>query len=324
MYSDGHSVRLELEGLAPGHEVVSFVRFDNAVGQALIPQLEVYSEYPYGTVSDGQFIRYLPGAKVVSKPLGSETAVGQSCEKVLVTVSYKGDTYSSIEWRSRRFRGFVVKSQDAGGQWSTEHRNVRLGAQSPSLFEIPVGHTRIAYSRDWAAVSRQMDFAESMTDSIAIAKRVGLRVLESKKLSLPEDDPYVGSVAFSDPVTKTPIVEPLGGFEFTGIGLPAPILLSPANGSVFDRPARKIELRWKCVPNAAAYYLRVVILPTDAKETGYWAIDRGLMYIQQSTRETKFAFELGEARPGRWQVWPVDAHGNPGAPSPWSTFEFNQ
>jgi hypothetical protein len=193
MYSDGHSVRLEFQGLLPGQKDIGFVRLDDAAGQALIPLMQAYSEYPYGTASDGQFICYLPDAKVESKPLGSELSEGQRCDKVLVTVSYKGNTYSSIEWRSRRLRGFVVKSQEADGQWSTEYRNVRLGAQSTSLFQIPVGYTRIAYSRDWTAVSTQMNFVEEMTDEIAIAKRAGLRVLETRRLSLPEDNPYVAS-----------------------------------------------------------------------------------------------------------------------------------
>src|SRR5208283_1168440 len=324
MYSDGHSVRLEFQGLVPGRKDIIFVRLDNAVGQALIPLMQAYSEYPYGTASDGQFIRYLADAKAESKRLGSELAEGQICDKVLVTVSYKGNTYSSIEWRSRRLHGFVVKSQDADGQWSTEYRDLRLGAQSTSLFEIPVGYTRIAYSRDWTAVSTQMNFVEEMTDEIAIAKRAGLRVLESRKLSLPEDNPYVGSVTFRDPVTRSPIIDPKGGLEFTGLGLAAPIVLSPADGSVFARPARNIEFRWEPVSGATAYYIRVVILPAAGKETGYAEMDKGLTYIQQSTRETRFALELSGARPGRWQVRPIDADVKLGGSTPWSTFEFSQ
>ena len=324
IYSDGHSVRIELEGRLPAKNEISFVRLDSGVGQALGPFMSAYIEYPYGNSSDAQFVRYLPDAKVRSRSLGSDLVDGQSCEKVSIMASYRGNTYSSIEWRSHKLNGLVVRSQDADGQWSTEYRNVRLGTQSASLFEIPASYTRIAYSRDWRAVSTQINFAEETSDEIAIAKRAGLRVLEHTRV-LPEDNPSIAEVQFSDPVTKSSIVDPTMDPDTPWPPrLPAPSPQSPENGTVFDRAPHKVELRWNPVADAAAYYIRVVILPMNSSETAFWAIDRGLTYVQTSTRENKFAFELDDARPGRWQVRAVDTHGALGKPSAWSTFEFRQ
>ena len=324
IYSDGHSVRIELEGRLPAKNEISFVRLDSGLGQALVPFLLAYIEYPYGNSSDAQFVRYLPDAKVQGRSLGSDIVDGQSCEKVSIIVSYRGDTYSSIECRSHKLNGLVVRSQDAEGQWSTEYRNVRLGTPSPSLFEIPKSYSRIAYSRDWRAVSTQMNFAEETSDEIAIAKRAGLRVLEHTRL-LPEDNPSIADVQFSDPVTMNGIVDPMMDPEIPRLPLlPAPSPRSPENGEVFDRAPHKVELQWSPVTGAAAYYIRVVILPVNSSETAFGAIDRGITYVQTSTTENTFSFELDHARPGRWQVRAVDSHGALGKPSSWTTFEFRQ
>ena len=101
IYSDGHSVRIELEGRLHTQNEISFVRLDSGLGQALIPFMSAYIEYPYGNSADAEFVRYLPDAKVQSRSLGSDLVDGQICEKVLIMASYRGNTYSSIEWRSR-------------------------------------------------------------------------------------------------------------------------------------------------------------------------------------------------------------------------------
>jgi hypothetical protein len=322
IYSDGHSVRVESPGHLPNQEDVTFVRLDSGLAQSLIPQMHSYSEYPYGAPEDAQFIRYLPGAKVESKSLGTERLDRQNCDKVSVTVIYNDQAYSSTEWRSVKLNGFVVKSRAADGQWSAEYTNIRLGAQSASLFLVPERYARLTYSQDWTAALRQIKFAEELSDQIAIAKRAGLRIFRDELLSLPEDNPSMAGVGFIDPIRSTSIVGPTIDVDSGLPGLPAPSLRLPESGKVFDQPTRKVTLKWNSVPGAVTYYLQVVILPVDGKETGYGAMDKGLNYIQQSTKETTFAFDLDRARPGRWRVRAVDSRGSLGRPSAWSVFEF--
>jgi hypothetical protein len=324
VYSDGRSVRIESEVKVPGQKNITFLRLESGLAQSSVPLMRAYTEYPYGALSDAQFVRYLRGAEVKTEPLGTELFDGQHCEKVAITASYNGQAYSSVEWRSRELHGFVVKSQDVQGQWSAEYRNIRFGTPEGSVFELPPGYVRIAYSRDWTAVFKQMQFAENLSDQIAIAKKAGLRVFEYGRISLPEDNPLVAAFQVCDPVTGSALVDPATNGDPVSPSLPAPSVRSPENGGVFYRPSRKMELQWSPVPGAASYYVQVVVLPRDATEAAYWSIDRGLTYIQQTTRQTAFAFEIGELRRGRWRVQALDAHGTVGHPTAWFTFGMTQ
>lgn len=215
-----------------------------------------------------------------------------------------------------------MRSKDADGQWSAQYTNVRFGAQSASVFQIPAWYVRLPYSRDWTAVARQMKFAEETSDRIAIAKKAGLRVFEYGKISVRVENPSMAGIDVADPITGTSVVEPTIDFDSGSPALPAPTLRSPENGGVFQSATRKITLHWDTVPGAVTYYLQVVILPVDGKETAYRTMDRGIDYIQQSTKETTFAFDLDGPRPGRWRVRAVDTRGSLGRPSAWSAFEF--
>ena len=325
IYSDGHSVRRESEGIVPGQKNISFLRLDSGLTQNLIPVMSAYSEYPYGAPADAQFIRYLRDVEVKSESLGEERVDGQNCEKVLVTTSYKDHMYSSIEWRSLKLHRFVVRSQDREGQWSTEYRNIQLDTQTASLFQIPDGYMRIAYSQDWTAVFRQIQFAEDISDQIAIAKKAGLKVVgDDGKTSVAKNTAVVFVVEFKDPVTGNNILDSTMNVDSSSPSLPAPSLKSPENGIVLNHIPRKIELQWSPVPGAISYFVQVVILPVGSSETSYWSTDKGIEYMQQTTKDATFTFEIAGAQPGRWRVWAVDAHGTEGRKSAWSTFEFRQ
>lgn len=184
----------------PGRTRVIFVRLGSGLAQELDFQEKAYEEYPYGASADAQFLRYLRAAEVHSEQLGTEFFENQMCQKVRVTSTYKGQVYKSIEWRSKPLHGFVVKSQDADGGWSAEYKNIKLGDQPPSLFELPTGYNRIAFSRDWTSVIKQIEFAGGLPQEIEIARKAGLRVEEGARL------PDYQSASFFDPVTGNPVL----------------------------------------------------------------------------------------------------------------------
>jgi hypothetical protein len=200
VYSDGQSIRTESEATMPGPKSVVFVRLESGLGQAVNSRERAYIEYPYGTATDAQFLRYLRDADVNSEHLGMESIEGQQCEKVRVTATYKGQVYASVEWRSKALHGLVVKSQDVKAQWSVEYKNIKPGEQPASLFELPSGYNRIAFSRDWISVVKQIEFAGGLSKGISIARKAGLRVEEGSQL------PNYQSASFIDPVTGSTVL----------------------------------------------------------------------------------------------------------------------
>src|SRR5215472_7980462 len=119
---------------------------------------------------------------------------GQECKKMEASSTYKGQVYKSIQWRSKPLHGFVVKTQDVQGQWSAEYQNIKLGDQPASLFELPMGYNRIAFSRDWRSVVEQIEFAGGLSQGIEIARKAGLSVEQGAK------QPDYQSVSFIDAV----------------------------------------------------------------------------------------------------------------------------
>jgi hypothetical protein len=210
IYSDGVSIREELEATATHPKITSFLRLESGLAQevaapahvVILPEKKTYIEYPYGTPSDAHFVRYLRNAEVKNEPLGKEFLDGRECEKVRVTSTYKERVYISIEWRASALRGFVVKSQDVNSKWSADYKNITLGPQPTSLFEIPSEYERIAFSQDWKPAVKELGlhFFEPRSSTIAMARKMGLRVEEVSYLSDRRDtnfiDPITGNTVF--------------------------------------------------------------------------------------------------------------------------------
>ena len=97
--------------------------------------------------------------------------------------------------------------------------------------------------------------------------------------------------------------------------LQAPVLLSPANGTVFDFYPRNTELRWQPVTGATKYVVQVDIRSIGEPGSPYWASDKDIGYKQEAATETVFQFEFAGAQSGRWRVWAVDAQGQDGPKS---------
>ncbi|MGC1618122.1 MAG: hypothetical protein WA765_06485 [Candidatus Acidiferrum sp.] len=163
-----------------------------------------------------------------------------------------------------------------------------------------------------------------MSEQIAIARKAGLLVVGDRGTLVMDNTPLVLGVQYIDPVTRNGVLDPTMNANPVFRGLPAPSLRWPENGPSIDHFPSKVDLQWSTVAGAAGYVVQVVILPIGATETSYSSIDKGLMYIQRTTKQTAFAFELDRVQPGRWRVWAVDARGTEGLKSAWSTFEFTQ
>jgi hypothetical protein len=98
--------------------------------------------------------------------------------------------------------------------------------------------------------------------------------------------------------------------------LPAPTLLSPPDGAVFDNLPRMVTLVWSPVPGAASYGIEWSFLSPD--NHGNWA---GSL---PTTTETHFTFEFFGANPGRWRVQAISKDGTKGPYSPILNFRYSR
>ena len=115
----------------------------------------------------------------------------------------------------------------------------------------------------------------------------------------------------------------VSGVQTAPTGLPAPRLLSPANGSSFNVFPRRTELRWQAVAGAASYTVEVDCMQCCA--AGKWCTDVGQTFrIADGAKDTRYTFDFVGAQPGRWRVWAVDASGRPGPKSDWWEFRYTQ
>jgi hypothetical protein len=94
--------------------------------------------------------------------------------------------------------------------------------------------------------------------------------------------------------------------------LPAPVLVSPANGKVLFNFPRDTRVTWQAVSGAAKYHLEAEI------NTGSW-----VPASDQTVTGTSTTFGFGGDNPGRWRVTAIAPDGTPGTTSGWRTFSYD-
>lgn len=138
-----------------------------------------------------------------------------------------------------------------------------------------------------------------------------------------------GSPSSSNPEIQAIVTELLSGAtgDYGGVesnanaaGLPAPELITPEEGAVFETYPRHVTVRWKPVPGAAGY-----IVQWDYLSGGKWnSEEAGAALSQFPVSQTSFSFSFVGAQPGRWRVWALDADDRAGAKSSWREFRFTR
>jgi hypothetical protein len=95
--------------------------------------------------------------------------------------------------------------------------------------------------------------------------------------------------------------------------LPAPVLVGPADGTVFFTLPRDTTVTWQAVTGAARYRMEAQI-----NQGGSWT-----PAADTTVNATGTSFRFGGDSPGRWRVTAVAPDGTPGTPSGWSTFRYD-
>ncbi len=96
--------------------------------------------------------------------------------------------------------------------------------------------------------------------------------------------------------------------------LAAPVLVSPADHSVFDFYPRTTRLVWKPVNGARSYGVEIQAYYEK------WFSRQAEGFIE--TDSTEYTFNFGGMNPGRWRVWAIGPNGEEGERSLWWEFEY--
>lgn len=141
VYSSTAAIRVEKE--EKGRRSISILRLDRKAVYVLMPEQKTYMDMGGLGASSMELASSIEGAKVERQAQGSEQVGSYHCDKYRVQTTYEGHVYTALEWDAKELNGFPVKQADEKGGWSKEYQNVKLGAQDPSLFEIPPDYKKI-------------------------------------------------------------------------------------------------------------------------------------------------------------------------------------
>jgi TonB family protein len=160
----------------------------------------------------------------------------------------------------------------------------------------------------------------------ALLEMAGWRFRPAMRDGSPEEVTGVFELATSQSVpenrptlTRAKTISPPEAQDAT---LPAPQPISPPDHAIFDGYfdgyPRRVTCKWEPSPGAVSYILEWDYMDREAWHTESQGIP-GSAYPVAATETT---FDFVGAQPGRWRVWPVNARGQRGNPSPWRTFRY--
>lgn len=103
-------------------------------------------------------------------------------------------------------------------------------------------------------------------------------------------------------------------------GLPAPALISPADGTIFKTGfPRTTTFTWSAVPGAKKYVVELMACSNSKpNECFVWPVDKPKHIVTS----TSYSYGFVGAQPGKWRVTAVDSKGMEGTPSGWWTFKY--
>ena len=129
----GPKVRME----SPQQPGYSIVRPDKNVMWMVMPEQKTYVEMPLDPSKQPRTGEKVQG-EVSRKLLGSETIDGHHAQKYEVTYKDRETSQKMYQWMATDIN-FPVKMAAIDGSWIVEYRNIKMGAQPDSLFEVPAG-----------------------------------------------------------------------------------------------------------------------------------------------------------------------------------------
>ena len=137
MFSKGERFRMEMN--AQGQHMITITRTDKKVVWNIMPEQKMYMEMPFNPKDAPK--TEIKG-EVDRKLVGSETIDGHPTQKYLITYKEGANTEKVYQWLATDIN-FPVKTADLNNKWVQEFKNVKIGSQADSLFEVPAGYMKM-------------------------------------------------------------------------------------------------------------------------------------------------------------------------------------
>ncbi|MCG6534131.1 MAG: DUF4412 domain-containing protein [Syntrophales bacterium LBB04] len=124
-----------------GQPMYSIVRGDKHVIWMVMPDQKSYMEMQANPNQQLKVEEKVQG-EFSRKLIGSEKIDGHPAQKYEVTYGEGGKTEKMYQWMATDIK-FPVKTAAVDGNWTIEYRNIKMGTQPASLFEVPLGYNKM-------------------------------------------------------------------------------------------------------------------------------------------------------------------------------------
>jgi hypothetical protein len=125
-----------------GQSTYSIVRGDKKVVWMVMPDQKSYMEMKTNPGQQLKVEEKVQG-EVSRKVIGAETVDGHPTQKYEVTYAEGGKTGKLYQWMATDIK-FPIRMAAVDGSWAMEYKNVKMGTQPASLFEVPSGYNKMA------------------------------------------------------------------------------------------------------------------------------------------------------------------------------------
>jgi hypothetical protein len=124
-----------------GQPTYSITRGDKQVVWMVMPDQKSYMEMKLNPSQQPKTEEKVQG-EVSRKLIGPETVDGHPTQKYEVTHTQGGKTEKMYQWMATDIK-FPVKMAAVDGSWTMEYKNINMGTQPDSLFELPSGYKKM-------------------------------------------------------------------------------------------------------------------------------------------------------------------------------------
>ena len=131
-------IRMENQG-QPGYNIV---RSDKNLMWMVMPSSKSYMEMKSDPSNKPRTEEKVPG-EISRKKIGSEKIDGHPTDKYEITYTNKGKTDKIYQWMATDIN-FPIKTAAVDGSFTQEYKDIKIGGQSDSLFEVPSGYKKMA------------------------------------------------------------------------------------------------------------------------------------------------------------------------------------
>jgi hypothetical protein len=121
----------------------TIVRKDLNKAWMIMTAQKAYMEMPATADAQTQVVEHKVKGEVSRKKVGSESIDGHPATKYEVTAKADDKVMQIYQWWATDVN-FPVRTAAVDGSWSMEYRDIKIGSQPDSLFEVPAGYKKMS------------------------------------------------------------------------------------------------------------------------------------------------------------------------------------